>query len=222
MSKPHEHYMGQACGCMPLRPAVGTLAGLLLGVSLCAVASLITEDVRFLAGGYSLSAHNSASALGAIGVVISIGALVGIGDNTSRWVRPFAVFLLLRIIAVLVIFAMDWEVLSGCERFTINGKEFSSMIGRYNPAIETVALSNTCQQARSKYVIRTVLEVILGLYGTIISFRWCHVVDTVPTYQISLDENRPLRMYTGYRNLGYPNAPQSGPPPSTFHSSHYA
>jgi len=220
MSKPHEYYMGQACGCMPLRPAVGTLAGLALGLSLCAVASIITEDVRVLVGGYSLSARSSASALGAIGVIFSIGALIGVGDNTSRWVRPFAVFLLLRIIVVLVIFATDWEVLSGCERFTLNGKEFSSMIGRYNPAIETVALSNTCHQARSKYLIRTALEVIFGLYGAIISFRWCHLVDAVPTYQISLDENRPLRMYTGYRNFGYPIA---GPPPmTTGHSSNYA
>jgi len=215
--------MGQACGCVPLRPAVGTLAGLVLGLSLCAVASIITEDVRFLVGGYSLSARNSASTLGAIGVLLSIGALIGVGDNTSRWVRPFAVFLLLRIIAVLVIFAMDWEVLGGCERFTLNGKEFSSMTGRYNPAIESVALSNTCRQARSKYLMRTALELVLGIYGVIITFRWCHVVDTVPTYQICLDENRPLRMYTGYRNFGYPTAPQAGPPPTTAgHSSHYA
>mmetsp|Transcript_1939 Transcript_1939/g.5243 ORF Transcript_1939/g.5243 Transcript_1939/m.5243 type:complete len:231 (-) Transcript_1939:130-822(-) len=211
MSKPHEYHLGHTCGCVPLRYIVTLFMVFMLIFSLCMAVSLVTEDTRVLVGGYSILSRYAVAVLGGIGACFSVGALVAIQDNNTFMVWPFVAFLLLRIAAVLVIFGIDWQELKGCERFSLSGGAFSSVDSvRFNPAIETVALSGHCGQARVHHAVLTAADALVCAYGALITHRWCHAVDNSPSYQISLDETRPLRVYTGFANLGYPAAPPAG------------
>lgn len=208
MSKSHEHYVGHSCGCVPVRYTVTLYAVLMLILSLAASLSLVTEDTRALVGGYSLSLRYLVSIVGAIGAFFSVAAIIGIHDNSATWVRPFLYFVLARMVVVVIFFIIDWRELQGCESFSLSGGKFTSIDGsRYNPAIETVALGDRCGSARSHYITWTAVDLVVCLYGLYTTFWWCHMVDTAPSYQISLDETRPLRIYTGYANSGYPVSP---------------
>mmetsp|Transcript_114001 Transcript_114001/g.355008 ORF Transcript_114001/g.355008 Transcript_114001/m.355008 type:complete len:226 (+) Transcript_114001:148-825(+) len=208
MSKSHEHHLGHTCGCLPVRYTVTLYAVLILILSLAAALSLATEDTRVLVGGYSLGLRYLVSVLGCIGAFMSVGAIIGIHDNSASWVRPFVYWALFRAVVVLVFFAIDWQLLKICDRFTLAGGKFTSIDGgRYNPAIETVALADSCSQARSTHAVWTVADVLITLYGAYTTLWWCHAVDVAPTYPITLDETRPLRIFTGYADVGYQNRP---------------
>mmetsp|Transcript_81795 Transcript_81795/g.243982 ORF Transcript_81795/g.243982 Transcript_81795/m.243982 type:complete len:226 (-) Transcript_81795:130-807(-) len=208
MSKSHEHHLGYSCGCVPVWCTVLIYAVFMLLLSLAAALSLVTEDFRTMVGGYSLVLRTLVSVLGGIGTFFSVGAIIGINDNCSGWVRPFLYYVLVRVVVVLVFFVIDWRELQGCEHYTISGGKFTSVDGgRYNPAIETVALADMCSQARTAHAIYTALDVLIALYGAYTVHHWCHMVDVAPTYRIALDETRPLRIYTGFANVGYENNP---------------
>mmetsp|Transcript_99988 Transcript_99988/g.214202 ORF Transcript_99988/g.214202 Transcript_99988/m.214202 type:complete len:228 (-) Transcript_99988:18-701(-) len=223
MWKSRDARLGSACCCVPLGLAVSLYAALVLIFSLCAFVVIATEEARPLVGGYALAVRTASTLLGGLGAVCSLGAFVGLHDNTSYWVRRFAHFALLRILARGIILGLDWQALRGCERLSMSGDKFTSMSGRYNLALEEVALSNMCSQVRVLYMVATLADLVVSMYGVHVAYRWCEAVDSPLAYPIALEESRPLRVYTGYADLGYPAAPPglgvAGAPPASPRSS---
>jgi len=202
MSKHQETPLGHCLGCVPVRTGVLAFSCLLLFLSFCAVAGLVTEDTRMLVGGYTYWSNIWVDILGCLGVVFSLMCLVGVTDNHSRWVRLFAHFASFRIVAYLFIVWSDFRVLETCEKFGL-----SSMTDHYNPAMEMVVLQGRCPSTRTYYTMISILDIAISLYGVWNTYYWCHIVDTSPMYHISLDDSKPLRIYTGYSTVGHPEAP---------------
>lgn len=198
--------MGLCCGCLPMRLGVLLYAGFVLGMSFSAVATIVTEDTRVLVGGYSASTGFVVRAGGIFGMVFSLGALLGVTDNASSWVRIFAHFALLaRFPLVLTVAACDMVTLQGCEHLSFSGGPAQLNGGYRNVALETVALSRSCEEIRVLNLVARLLDGVISAYGVYMTYHWCNLIDHSPRYQISLDETRPLRIYTGFR---YPPLPK--------------
>lgn len=174
----------------------------LLFLSLCAVAGLVTEDTRILVGGYAPWSNWFTNVFGCLGVVFSLMSLVGVSDNHQQWVKYFAYFALIRVFVRIFVFWSDYEMLSGCEKFGL-----SSVTSRYNPAMEMVVLHGRCDQTRLYYDIISTVDILISLYGVWNTFFWCSIMESGPRYHISLDDSKPLRIYTGYSTIGHPEAP---------------
>lgn len=174
----------------------------ILFLSFCAVAGLVTEDTRILVGGYTYWSNVTVDIFGCLGVVFGLMCLVGVTDNHTRWVNWFANFASIRLLALFFVFWADFNELRGCEKFGL-----SSMTSHYNPAMEMVVLQGRCPATRSYYVLITVLDILVSVYGLWNTYYWCYVVDNSPMYHISIDDTKPLRIYTGYSTVGHPEAP---------------
>lgn len=193
--------MGTCCGCLALRTGVALFASLVLCQSLGALATLVTEDVRELVGGYGFLSNLAILALGLLGVSFSLVGVVGCSDNTSGWVRAFAHFVVcIKLPVGLVITITDLTVMQSCERLSAFGGAYTSLSGNYyNVALESAALAGNCGFSRRVYAVVSLISLIVCLYGARATYLWCDLVDHDPRYQIALDEARPLRIYTGYK-----------------------
>jgi len=202
MSKHTETPLGHCLGCVPVRTGVLAFACFILFLSLCAVAGIVTEDTRVLVGGYTYWSNNTVDILGCVGVIVSLMGIIGVNDNHSRWVRWFTNFALLRVIARVFILWADWNELQGCEKFGI-----SSLSAHYNAAMETVVLQGRCMTIRPAYLAISVADILISLHGVWNAYYWCFMVDHSPMYHISIDDTKPLRIYTGYSTVGHPEVP---------------
>lgn len=202
MSKHHETPIGHCLGCVPIRTGVLAFSCFVLFLSFCAVAGLVTEDARILVGGYTYWSGNIVDIFGCLGVVFGLMSLVGVTDNHSQWVRLFAHFATVRTIVRLFVMLADYEVLQSCEKFGI-----SSMSSHYNPAMETVVLSGRCNPTRPLYLFISIMDILISMYGVWNTYSWCYILDNGPMYHISIDDTKPLRIYTGFSTVGHPEAP---------------
>lgn len=208
--KHHEKPMGQCCGCIPLRACVIAYTSLILFFSICAVLTFITEDPRILVGGYSYWANIAVEVFGVFGVVLSLLALVGLQEQSSRWVRLFANYALVRIIARLCIFLSDVFTLRDCEHMGL-----SSMHGHYNAAMNMVVLGGRCSSARFFNYFISSLDILISLYGVWTTYWWCYIVEEGPVYHITLDDTKAHSIHTGYSNVGHPEASMKALPTTT-------
>jgi len=202
MSKHHESPLGHCLCCVPVRTGVLAFSCLLLFLSFCAVAGLITEDTRILVGGYTYWSGIWVDIFGCLGVIFSLMGLVGVTDNHTRWVNAFANFACVRTFAYIFIAMSDFSALEGCEKFGL-----SSMTSHYNPAMEMVRLQGHCSSTRSWYLTIAIAEIVISLYLIWTTYSWCYYMDNNPMYHISIDDSKPLRIYTGYSSVGMPEAP---------------
>lgn len=202
MSKHQETPLGHCLGCVPVRTGVLAFACFLLLLSVCAVLGIVTEDTRVLVGGYTYWSNITVDVLGCLGIVICSMGIIGVNDNHTRWVRWFANFALLRVIARLFVLWADWNTLNTCEKFGI-----SSLSAHYNAAMETVVLQGRCPTTRPLYLVISVVDILVSLHGLYNAYFWCYIVEHGPMYHISIDDTKPLRIYTGYSTVGHPEAP---------------
>lgn len=194
--------MGHCLGCVPVRTGVLAFSCFLLFLSLCAVSGLVSEDARILVGGYAPWSNWFTDVLGCAGVIFCVMSLVGVSDNHQAWVRYFAYFALVRSLVRIFVFWSDFEMLSTCEKFGL-----SSITSRYNAAMEMVVLHGACSNTRIYYSIISVVDIFFSLYGVWNTFYWVSAMENGPQYHISLDDTKPLRIYTGYSTVGHPEAP---------------
>lgn len=204
--KHHEKPMGQCCSCIPLRLCVIAYTSLILFLSICAVLTFITEDPRILVGGYSYWANITVEVFGVFGVVLSLLSLVGLQEHNSRWVRYFAHYALVRIIARFCIFLSDFFTLQNCEHMG-----FSSMSGHYNAAVNMVVLGGRCPMARFFNYFISISDILISLYGVWTTYWWCYVVEEGPVYHITLDDTKAVSIHTGYSTIGHPEASGTAP-----------
>lgn len=191
---------GTCLGCIPLKVGVVLYGIYVLLLSVLATASVATEDWRVFVGGYTFGTRGLVTLLGVVGLVFSSGALIGVYDNNTDWVRSFARFAFLRVFVVAAIVYFDMATLKTCDAYTIDGSKFGSVNGNYNIALETVALSGKCKDTQKWYLILGIFDVCLSLVGAYNTSRWSYIVDNHPTYQIAIDES--YKVYQGYGNLG--------------------
>jgi hypothetical protein len=194
--------MGHCLGCVPVRIGVLAFSYFILFLSICAVAGLVTEDTRILVGGYAPWSNWFTDVLGCAGVVLSLMSLMGVYDNHQSWVKYFAYFASIRLFLRFFILWADWGMLVNCEKFGL-----SSIGGNYNAAMETVVLHGQCTHTRVYYGIISTIDIFISLYGLWNVFFWISVMENGPRYHISLDDTKPLRIYTGYSSVGHPEAP---------------
>lgn len=202
MTKHHEQPMGHCLGCIPIRTGVILYSSFVLLLSVCAVASLVTEDTRFLVGGYTYWSGVAVNILGCFGLAFALMSLIGLDDNHSSWVRCFAHYALVRVLLRCWIFWVDYAALRGCEKMGL-----SSMNGPYNPAMTTVYLDNRCHSARYFNFVWSFVDIFLSMYGVWNTYSWCYAAEHGPMYHITLDDSKPLRFYTGYSTVGHPDPP---------------
>jgi len=202
--------LGHCLGCVPVRTGVLAFASFLLFLSVCAVAGLVTEDTRVLVGGYTYWSNITVDILGSLGVIFCLMGVVGVTDNHSSWVRWFVNFAVIRVIARFFVLWADYDTLLGCEKFGI-----SSLSAHYNAAMETVVLQGHCATTRPTYLVISIVDIVVSLYGIWNTYYWCYVVEHGPMYHIAIDDTKPLRIYTGYSTVGHPEAPPMNviPPP---------
>lgn len=174
----------------------------MLTLSLMAVASMVTEDYRLFVGGFTHGTGIVVTTMGALGVVFSFCALIGVYDNSSGWVRAFSRFAFLRALVVGIVLTLDLTALKQCDEYAAGGSKFSSLSAHYNTALETVALSGACASAQSLYLTLAIVNIILSLIGAYNTTRWCQIMDNWPAYMITLDDK--LSAYQGYSSLGRP------------------
>jgi hypothetical protein len=174
----------------------------ILFLSVCAVAGLATEDTRMLVGGYTYWSRMSIDVLGCLGVVLSSMAIIGVQDNHARWVKLFVYFAVIRVIARGFIFWADETMLGKCEKLGI-----TSVTDHYNRAMETVKLSKSCDVTKFWYTVISVFDIVLSSYALYYTYLWCDYVENSPMYHISIDDTKPIRIYTGYSTVGHPEAP---------------
>lgn len=185
-----------------MRTGVLAFSSFLLFLSFCAVAGLVTEDTRILVGGYSLCSNWIVDVLGCFGVVFSLMGIVGVFDNHTCWVRWFANFAAVRLVLRVYILWSDFGMLEGCEKFGM-----SSVTSTYNAAMQMVTLHGHCSSTRTYYLTWSLLDIFFSLYGLWNAYHWCYKLDNGPLYHISIDDSKPLRIYTGYSTVGHPEAP---------------
>jgi len=202
MSKHTETPLGHCLGCVPVRTGVLAFACFLLFLSVCAAVGIVTEDTRVLVGGYTYWSNYAVDIFGCLGVVLCAMGITGVNDNHTRWVRWFANFALLRLFVRVWVLWVDYSELQTCEKFGI-----SSLSSHYNAAMETVVLQSRCATTRPTYLAISILDILVSLHGLWNAYYWCFVLDTGPMYHIAIDDTKPLRIYTGYSNLGHPEAP---------------
>mmetsp|Transcript_105748 Transcript_105748/g.166943 ORF Transcript_105748/g.166943 Transcript_105748/m.166943 type:complete len:260 (-) Transcript_105748:50-829(-) len=199
MSKHHELPLGHCCGCLPIRTGVLVYSIFILFLSFCAVAGIVSEDTRVLVGGYTQWTHTAVDILGCLGVVFSLLSIVGLHDNHPRWVKFFLYYAILRVIARFFIFWSDVNMLDTCETLGL-----TSVNGYYNPAMEAVKLTNRCHSTTYIYWFVSLFDILVSLYAIYMAWTWCSYVENTPMYHISIDDSKPLRIYTGYSTVGHP------------------
>mmetsp|Transcript_44583 Transcript_44583/g.81399 ORF Transcript_44583/g.81399 Transcript_44583/m.81399 type:complete len:263 (-) Transcript_44583:20-808(-) len=183
--------------CIPLRIGVFIYAFLMLILSGTAVLGLFTEDGRVLVGGYGTAGHSEVALLGIIGVIFSIGGLIGVSDNYGSWVYPLCyysfVYAMLRVILV----ALDLRQFRECTDMGLAGTHISSVddLSGYNPALSAVALDGRCHATEGHYLGCTIGVVAFTLYGAATTMRWCAFVTRFPSYPISPDESLAFARY---------------------------
>jgi len=205
MSKDSEAHFGTCCGCIPLRAGVVVYAVLIMVLSAMAFAGLVTEDTRLFVGGYTYNCRIAVAFLGVVCFFSSLCCLVGISDNAAPWVRSFCHVAGLRLLALAVIFFVDYRALQECEDYSPNGNKISSVHeDAYNVALSTLALSGKCRSTRELYIVLMILDLILSLYGYFMLQRFAYLVETCPTFLIHINETKPIHMYTGYSGMSNP------------------
>eukprot|EP00928_Gymnodinium_smaydae_P061140 TRINITY_DN45297_c0_g1_i1.p1 TRINITY_DN45297_c0_g1~~TRINITY_DN45297_c0_g1_i1.p1 ORF type:complete len:197 (-),score=18.94 TRINITY_DN45297_c0_g1_i1:86-676(-) len=181
----HERNLGYCCNCLPLKFGVVLCAALIGMTSLIALISSVTEDARILVGGYNRMTNFVVTFMGAFGVVLSLGCLIGVNENNASWIRPFAYFAILRALVVATSLLVDLSMFADCEEYEIGGSRFAA--DTYNVPLLTVAASGTCKSTRSKYLYLSLVSIAVSLTGAYNASRWADVIDYCTGYTISLD-----------------------------------
>mmetsp|Transcript_82022 Transcript_82022/g.230101 ORF Transcript_82022/g.230101 Transcript_82022/m.230101 type:complete len:272 (+) Transcript_82022:70-885(+) len=228
MVKHHEFVSGTLCSCMPLRTGVYWHVALVLATSTLCLSTLITEDLRVLAGGYAGWTGTAVLLLGLAGAFYGFCAFVGLRDNESAWVHSFAAFSAVRVAAIAAIFVGDLLAFRDCGHLAANGALYvvvNAMSGHHHGALEHVAMMDLCDHTRLIYIVATVTNLVLSTYLVCETFRWCHIIEHGPVYHIALGETEPLKIHTGYQYPPLPHdyhaqigvSPRSAvPPPVAF------
>jgi hypothetical protein len=215
-SKFSEQLLGNCCGCVPIRAGVLIYAVLLLIDSLLSLSSFVSDDIRILVGGYTYHTRVIVGLLGFVGVFICLLGILGANDNSATLLRMFYNFTVVRIVVVLCIVCIDFNLLWSCEtwrpgvagHYRVTKPEYrysergSHDFNEYNPLMDYVAHTGQCQETRLWYFVFGAFDLILSVYWSIFVTRWyVNVIETCPSYLISLNHAKSPEFYTGYANL---------------------
>mmetsp|Transcript_92249 Transcript_92249/g.192919 ORF Transcript_92249/g.192919 Transcript_92249/m.192919 type:complete len:216 (-) Transcript_92249:13-660(-) len=195
MTKHHEAAFGSAFGCLSLRSGLQLFAAAVTLHGLCGVLSSVSEDVREYVGGYSPVSSVAVIAMGLVGTAMGMVGMIGLNDNHHSWVKLFTHFVaFVRVPVVILILVLDWRAFKSC------GRHLSHHSRHLTPALHFVAVHGECHSAFEWYTIYTIVDLLISLYGVSLGFQWCNATEQSPLYNISLDEEAPLKVYTGYRH----------------------
>jgi len=167
----------------------------MLLLSVVAVMGMVTEDGRMFVGGYGMAGHAEVACLGWVGIIFTVGGLIGISDNHSGWVNPLVTYSYVYAALRVVLVALDLREFGECPNLGLAGTHVSSADSTYNPALAAVALAGTCNQVEGRYLACTVVVVAGTLYGASILRTWCVFVTEYPTFGISPDESLAFARY---------------------------
>lgn len=106
-----------------------------------------------------------------------------------------------------VVLMMDLSSLEGCEKLGLGGSAFSSVRGDFNVALESVAFAGRCKEVRRDHFFIAMVDICLTFFAAYSTSRFSAALDKTPSYHISLGESRPLRINTGYADMGYVGRP---------------
>merc|ERR1719316_1734185 len=109
---------------------------------------------------------------------------------------------MIRVVLRIYVLYADFEQLTKCEQFAL-----SSVTSRYNAAMEVAVLTGSCPNTRVFYPFFSMVDIVFSLYGIWTTRYLMWVLDHGPMYHISIDDTKPLRIYTGYSTVGHPEAP---------------
>jgi len=197
-SKFSEQLLGNCCGCVPIRTGVLVYAVLLLIDSFLSVASFVSDDTRIMVGGYTYHTRVAVGFLGFVGVFICLLGILGGSDNSPTLLKMFYQFTLVRIVVVTCVLTIDMGVLSRCESWR---PAVSMRADEYNPIMDWVAQSGMCDHVRKLYFDLGALDIMLSCYWTYILRWYLWVIETSPSYLISLQHAKAPEFYSGYANL---------------------
>jgi len=197
-SKFSEQMLGNCCCCVPIRTGVLIYSVLLLIDSFLSLTSFVSDDTRVLIGGYTYQTRVIAGLLGFVGVFVCLLGILGGSDNSPTLLRMFYQFSVVRIVVVLCILTIDLGVLWRCEKWK---PAVSVRTDDYNPAMDMVAQSGTCDHVRRWYFLLGALDLILSSYWTWVTRWYLNVIENCPSYLISLNHAKAPEFYSGYANL---------------------
>ncbi|CAD7924750.1 unnamed protein product [Amoebophrya sp. A120] len=136
-----EAELGKCCICFSLRRGVLYFVFLDLIFSFIAFLSFITDDMRPVAGGYSVYGRIAAASLGLLGLMIGFShGKMGVFDANAERLSVWLTFVYFKVIALLCIYGSDLGALLKCPEGGEGDSEAS-------PTIRTLALNNACPKA---------------------------------------------------------------------------
>merc|ERR1719181_979873 len=75
--------------------------------------------------------------------------------------------------------------------------------------MERVVMTGNCPNTRVFYPFFSMIDILFSLYAIWTARYMIWIMDNGPTYHISIDDTKPLRIYTGFSTVGHPDPPPS-------------
>lgn len=178
--------------CLPLR------LGVLVTSTVCFITSLFyvfdrqdfQYEFRHMVGGYGTNSRVAVGAVEWIGVIATGAGIVGVWYQKFNHVLTFAMWMGLRLIAWIYVYAVDIPILSKCEDWVENLDQMEKDYG-WNQLMYDIAMDADCPHERLHFFFWSLIFLATFMYVTWGVARYLEITARVPKHLLRVQKDLP-------------------------------